>query len=160
MIFYKNIQKNRVKIKKIIDKIKCLKVKAMYTIEMSILFPIVLFVIIGGIYLAFYVHDVTVARAMIAKYCNEAAGQMPSSDDIAKGVKESITNQMILGQINSIKSSKNSEQITVVVNINYDIVFWNINKVESINVVFNDINSPNYIRKVQVIIDEIENLIK
>lgn len=139
---------------------KRFKVKAMYTIEMSILFPVILFVIIGGIYLAFYVHDMTVARAVISKYCNETAGQALSSDDITKEIKKVITSHMILGQINSIKSSKNNEQIVVEVNIGYDIIFWNINKLENVKVVFNNINSSNYIRKVQVVIDEIKTLVE
>ncbi len=140
--------------------IKQFKVKAMYTVEMSILFPVILFVIIGGIYLAFYVHDMTVARAVISKYCNEMAGQALSSDDIAKEVEKVITDHMILAQINSIKLSKNNDQIEVKVNIGYDIVFWNIKKTENINVVFNNINSSNYIRKVQVVINGIKTLVK
>ncbi|MCI8669273.1 MAG: pilus assembly protein [Lachnospiraceae bacterium] len=135
-------------------------INGMYTIEMSILFPIMLFIVFGGIYIAFFAHDITVARAECDKCCNEAAGHGLAETDIENRIENSVSKHLILGKVKEIKVSKKRGYINVSINLSYDLMFWKLKKTETIKIVVNEVNNPDYLRKVQVITDELKKMIR
>lgn len=133
---------------------------AMYTVEMSILFPIILFTLVGGIYIAFYVHDMTVTRAIVNKYSNQAAGQEIGIHEFEKEIYHEITKHTILGKVTSVTAAKNGKRIKVKVTMNYSLFFRNMDKNTTITADVNEINCPDYLRKVQVLADELKELMQ
>lgn len=137
-----------------------LYIGAMYTVEMSILLPIILFTLVGGIYIAFYVHDMTVTRAIIYKFSNQAAGQEIGINSFEKEIYHEITKHTILGKVASVTAVKSGKKIEVKVTINYHMFFRNMDKNVTITADVNEINCPDYLRKVQVIADELKELMQ
>ncbi len=135
-------------------------INAVYTIEMSLLFPIILFIVFGGVYIAFYTHDMTVTRAECNRCCNEAAGQGLAVSDFEKRIENVVRKRLILGTVKRVKVSKKEGYINVSIDLNYDMMFWKLKKTETINITVNEISNPDYLRKVQVIADELEKIIR
>ncbi len=135
-------------------------INAVYTIEMSLLFPIILFIVFGGIYIAFYTHDMTVARAESDRCCNEAAGQGVAASDFENRIENVVGKHLILGKVKGIKVSKKDGYINVSIDLSYDMMFWKLKKTERINIAVNERNNPDYLRKVQVITEELEKIIR
>lgn len=134
--------------------------EAVYTVELSILFPIIIFAVLAGIYFGFYVHDMAVARAVVNQFCIESVGQDISEKELIYDIKLEMESKMILGQIHSIDAYNTKKENGIIVKINYKILFWNINKSETIQSVQNKTNISDYIRKVKVVADEIEGVIQ
>ena len=59
-----------------------------------------------------------------------------------------------------VKVSKKEGYINVSIDLNYDMMFWKLKKTETINITVNEISNPDYLRKVQVIADELEKIIR
>lgn len=162
-IFINNLKKDTRyynSILKIYYRLKLYYVRAMYTIEMSILFPIIIFNVFGGIFIAFYTHDMTVTRTESSKCCNESVGLELTITDLEKKIKDTVLKHLILGKVTDVRVLRKREQLNITINMSYDMLFWNLKKAETINIIINEVNCPNYIRKVQVIAEELENIIQ
>ncbi len=102
----------------------------------------------------------TVARAEGDKCCNEVAGHPITITDFENIVEQAVTRRLILGKVKEVKASKKEGYINVSIYISYDMVFWNFKKTETINIVVNGTDNPDYLRKVHVIADELEQIVK
>ena len=71
-----------------------------------------------------------------------------------------VRKRLILGTVKRVKVSKKEGYINVSIDLNYDMMFWKLKKTETINITVNEISNPDYLRKVQVIADELEKIIR
>ncbi len=102
----------------------------------------------------------TVTRAECNRCCNEAAGQGLAVSDFEKRIENVVRKRLILGTVKRVKVSKKEGYINVSIDLNYDMMFWKLKKTETINITVNEISNPDYLRKVQVIADELEKIIR
>lgn len=148
--------------KKIINTKEGIKnnINAMYTIEAALLFPIILFIVFGGICISFFAHDMTVAGAESNRCCNEAAGQGWVDSDFENRIESAVSKRLILGKVKKIKVSKKGECINISIVLHYDMIFWKFKKTETFDIAVNEVNIPDYLRKVQIMADELEKMIE
>ena len=68
------------------NKIYKIRVKGNYTLEAALLFPLVIFVIIGIIYLGFYLHDLGKVQAIVDESQIRSKGLVRSEVNINTGI--------------------------------------------------------------------------
>lgn len=131
---------------------------ASITVEVSILFPIVIFAIITIIYMALYLGDVVSVRAVVQQYAVLESNYNKSETDMMSEIGNNIRSEVLISDITDIDVEKYKEKTGITIGMKVKIGFFDIFMSDKIKVTMYSENNCQYIVKSKVIIDTLSNI--
>lgn len=128
------------------------KTKGYFTVEMTLIFPIIFFIICSIFYMSFYYHDKVVSQIWSYKICINEINNNNSEDRIRAQIIKEINKKMLLGRISKVSVDASSNKINTRFELNVNIpsiVGKSISK--QITCIVKRKNECEYIRKIKVI---------
>lgn len=129
------------------------KYRGSITVEVSMIFPLVLFSVISIIVLVFYLNDVVTARAVAYEYGIISNTSNLSEEEVCEEVYNKLSDITIISDVNNIivKKLDNKTKIEAEVSMRYKI--FNIYKSSKIKVEIYNESNREYIIKAKTAID-------
>ena len=128
------------------------------TVEMSMLFPVIVIVISSIVFLIFYMNDIVSIRASAQEYGIISNSSNKSENDIYVEFYDSIKTETIIAKINKIEVTKNKEKTKIKTSISFDFLFFNLSRKDEITVNMLNVNNRDYVTQTKVILDIIRNI--
>lgn len=126
-----------------------MSIRGNITLEMSIIFPVVLVVLFFILFMGFYMNDILCIRAVMQKDIILINKNEMSGDEMVNDIKTSV----IISDVDNIKISKKDNYISIEADINAKFPFLNICKKETVIVSSLIKNNADYVVKAKVIFD-------
>lgn len=123
------------------------------TIEMSIVFPIILAVIFFILFMGFYMNDIVCIRAVIQKDIILINKNEMYDEEVVNDIKTAA----IISDIENININKKHNNICIEADIKAVFPFFNICKKERVKVSSLIENNKDYVVKAKVVFDIIDN---
>lgn len=123
------------------------------TLEMTLVFPIVILSIFAIVILGFYLNDVVCSRAIFQQY--GIISNMNEKDEITlkSELQDLINNSLIISKINNLNINREDNKTNIQADISINVNFWGINKVTEINVEIQNTNNKEFVTGAKVAID-------
>ena len=132
--------------------------KGSVTIEMSLLFPIVVFVIIVVMLMSFYVSDIVSIRAKIYEYCAMQEESDKTESEIKNELQKKLKDYTIIAEIKSVNVKRKNDKLEMSVKIEYDFGYFNMHNKDTISAVTYSENTRDYIIRQKAIIDAVKDI--
>lgn len=126
------------------------------TVEMSMLFPVIIIVILAIIMFVFYINDVICVRAAAQKYGIISNTDEKSESEIYNEYMKNIKSDVIIAQIRSVDIKKDDEKTNIKTVLGFKLPIFNIRKSDNINVTMYDKDNRSYIVRAKIAMDMIE----
>lgn len=123
------------------------------TIEMSMLFPIIILVIFTMMILVFYVNDIICIRASAYKYGILSSTDEKSEDEISKEFMNNIKSEVIIAKIKNIEIEMDNDRTKIKTTIGFELPVFNIVKSDSISVTMYNKDNRKYVVRTKVAMD-------
>lgn len=150
MLFYRKLK----------EKLKEIRVygEGSVTVEMSILFPIILFVILTVLLFTFYVNDIVCIRATVNQYAVIANNLNKTNNDIVKELQEELKEVPLIVKVKEIQADKKENKTKIKVKISFKSGFWNMDRHDTINVTMHSEDNTSFVVKAKVLFDIAEEI--
>lgn len=128
------------------------------TVEMSLLFPIIVFVIVGVLLFNFYICDIVGARAYLYQYSITNSCENMEIEEVKQELLQELEKQMLVAKISQIRIQEQQDEWSVSVKMLVDIGFLEIKKESTINYKMQTVDKRSFLVKSKVLIDTIEDV--
>lgn len=124
-----------------------------FTVEMSILFPVILLVIVTMISFAFYINDLVCIRATVNRYAAAADNRGKTVDEIIGELQAELEKETLITDIKRIRAEDKKSKTEIGIDIHFKLGFWKIDKNNVINVTMHTEDTVSFIVKAKVFMD-------
>lgn len=124
-----------------------------FTVEMSILFPVILLVIVAMLSLAIYINDLACIRATVNRYAVSQNNKGKSVDEIIKELQTELESETLIVDIKKIRAENKKSITDIGIDIQFKFGIWKIDKNNAINVSMHTEDAISFIVKAKVFID-------
>ncbi len=128
------------------------------TVEMSMLFPLIIIVISSMLLFAFYMNDIVCVRASAQEYGIIANTSDKSKEDLENEFYDSIKRETIVADIKNVKVNKSSNNVKITTVLSFGLPVFNISRIDEISVIMHEKSNKDYIVYAKVAIDTISRL--
>lgn len=128
------------------------------TVEMCIIFPIIIILVLGIIYTSFYLHDVIVVNEKLREYEVIYNEKGSSTNNIKDNLERELKETMLIGKIIGLQLEEVSNKVIINLKIEYNILFLNLKINESYAAELEKLSRAGFMRKVKVLFDIISGL--
>lgn len=132
--------------------------KGSFTVELSLLFPIILFVIVTILVFALYVNDLVCVRAFVNRYVLTANELNKADDEIVKELQEELENKILVVSIKNLEAEQQKNKTKISVDVNFKFGILNIDRQDVVTVTVPAQDIPFFVVKAKVLIDTAEKL--
>lgn len=130
------------------------------TVEMSMLFPLIIIVISSMLLFAFYMNDIVCVRASAQEYGIIANTSDKSKEDLENEFYDSIKRETIVADIKNVKVNKSSNNVKITTVLSFGLPVFSISRIDEISVIMHEKSNKDYIVYAKVAIDTISRLKK
>lgn len=125
------------------------------TVEMTLVFPVVLLSIFAIIMLGFYMNDIVCTRGIFQQY--GIISNMNDYDEASfrNELTNALSDTLIVSEINNLNINKGKNKTNIEVDIGMDVKFFGIKKVNRIRVEMCNENNREFVTGAKVVIDMI-----
>lgn len=127
--------------------------KGSITVEMTLIFPIIIMVISLVILFSMYISDVVCVRENLEEYAITNCNIKNTNDSIKSDINKRLKNDTLISKINSIDVNDSKNKKVINVNMVANMIFFNMKFEEEINVKMENKNNKDYLIRVKVITD-------
>lgn len=124
-----------------------------FTVEMSILFPIILLIIVTMISFAFYINDLVCIRAMVNRYAASTDNRGKTVDEIIRELQTESEHETLIVDIKRIRVENKKGKIEIGIDVHFKLGFWETDKNNVINVTMQTEDTTSFIVKAKVFMD-------
>ena len=128
------------------------------TVEMSLLFPIIVFVIVSVLLFNLYICDIVGARAYLYQYSITNSCENMEIEEVKQELLQELEKQMLVAKISQIRIQEQQDEWSVSVKTLVDIGFLEIKKESTINYKMQTVDKRSFLVKSKVLIDTIEDV--
>lgn len=125
------------------------------TVEMSMLFPIIIMVILTIMMLVFYMNDIICVRAAAQQYGIICNTDEKSENEIYSEYMNRIKADVIIAKIKSVDIKKDDEKTNIKTSMFFELPIFNIRKSDNINITMYDKDNRMFIVRTKVAIDTV-----
>lgn len=125
------------------------------TVEMSMLFPIIIMVILTIMMLFFYMNDIICVRAAAQQYGIICNTDEKSENEIYSEYMNRIKADVIIAKIKSVDIKKDDEKTNIKTSMSFELPIFNIRKSDNINITMYDKDNRMFIVRTKVAIDTV-----
>ncbi|MCI5602805.1 MAG: TadE family protein [Lachnospiraceae bacterium] len=125
------------------------------TVEMSMLFPIIIMVILTIMMLVFYMNDIICVRAAAQQYGIICNTDEKSENEIYSEYMNRIKADVIIAKIKSVDIKKDDEKTNIKTSMSFELPIFNIRKSDNINITMYDKDNRMFIVRTKVAIDTV-----
>lgn len=140
----------------VMSRLKLIKLcqEGSFTVEMSMLFPIILFVIVAMLFFVFYINDLVCIRSVVNRYTVTLDNNRDKTgDEIVNELLEELKDETLIVNIKDIKIDKQRSKTVIRIDINFRFGYWRIDKNNAINVNIHTEDNISFIVKTKVFMD-------
>ena len=125
------------------------------TIEMSMLFPIIIMVVLTIMMLVFYMNDIICVRAATQQYGIICNTDEKSENEIYSDYINRIKADVIIAKIKSVDIKKDDEKTNIKTSLSFELPIFNIRKSDNINITMYDKDNRMFIVRAKVAMDTV-----
>ena len=125
------------------------------TIEMSMLFPIIIMVVLTIMMLVFYMNDIICFRAAAQQYGIICNTDEKSENEIYSDYINRIKADVIIAKIKSVDIKKDDEKTNIKTSLSFELPIFNIRKSDNINITMYDKDNRMFIVRAKVAMDTV-----
>lgn len=125
------------------------------TIEMSMLFPIIIMVVLTIMMLVFYMNDIICVRAVAQQYGIICNTDEKSENEIYSDYINRIKADVIIAKIKSVDIKKDDEKTNIKTSLSFELPIFNIRKSDNINITMYDKDNRMFIVRAKVAMDTV-----
>lgn len=125
------------------------------TIEMSMLFPIIIMVVLTIMMLVFYMNDIICVRATAQQYGIICNTDEKSENEIYSDYINRIKADVIIAKIKSVDIKKDDEKTNIKTSLSFELPIFNIRKSDNINITMYDKDNRMFIVRAKVAMDTV-----
>lgn len=129
-----------------------------FTVELSMLFPIIILVIAAIMVFTLYMNDMVCIRTSVNRYILNVAEQDKTDREIEALLQEKLKNQTLILNVKNVESDELKHKKRISVNVDFKFNFLNIDKRAAITVTTNTGDITSFLRNAKVFMDITENL--
>ena len=131
------------------------QVNGSMTVEMTVIFPLILMTIITLVYMIYYINDIVCTSAILQKYAILSDASNKTEDDIKNEILIKIKNESLIAEIGNIKVNKGEEETNICVEMNFSLGFFGIIRNDKIEIEMVNISTKDYLTTTKAIFDMI-----
>lgn len=128
------------------------------TVEMALVFPIVVFVVVSIMMMSFYMSDLVCVRTKIYEFGILYGKENTTEEELKIKLQKDLKNQMIVANLKSVRVKRMDHKMKMSVSIGYDFKYFVIKKQDTINADIVSENSKEYLIRQKVIIDAVKDI--
>lgn len=157
-IYIRKVKKSRMEANQIMKADKKIKIfkkhlSGSLTIEMSMLFPIIIMVVLTIMMLVFYMNDIICVRAAAQQYGIICNTDEKSENEIYSDYINRIKADVIIAKIKSVDIKKDDEKTNIKTSLSFELPIFNIRKSDNINITMYDKDNRMFIVRAKVAMD-------
>ena len=123
------------------------------TVEISMLFPIIIMVILTIMMIVFYMNDIICVRAASQQYGIICNTDEKSENEIYSEYMNRIKADVIIAKIKSVDIKKDDEKTNIKTSLSFELPIFNIRKSDNINITMYDKDNRMFIVRTKVAMD-------
>lgn len=159
-IYVRKVKKSRMEANQIMKADKKIKIfkkhlSGSLTIEMSMLFPIIIMVVLTIMMLVFYMNDIICVRATAQQYGIICNTDEKSENEIYSDYINRIKADVIIAKIKSVDIKKDDEKTNIKTSLSFELPIFNIRKSDNINITMYDKDNRMFIVRAKVAMDTV-----
>lgn len=159
-IYIRKVKKSRMEANQIMKADKKIKIfkkhlSGSLTIEMSMLFPIIIMVVLTIMMLVFYMNDIICVRATAQQYGIICNTDEKSENEIYSDYINRIKADVIIAKIKSVDIKKDDEKTNIKTSLSFELPIFNIRKSDNINITMYDKDNRMFIVRAKVAMDTV-----
>lgn len=159
-IYIRKVKKSRMEANQIMKADKKIKIfkkhlSGSLTIEMSMLFPIIIMVVLTIMMLVFYMNDIICVRAATQQYGIICNTDEKSENEIYSDYINRIKADVIIAKIKSVDIKKDDEKTNIKTSLSFELPIFNIRKSDNINITMYDKDNRMFIVRAKVAMDTV-----
>lgn len=145
------------KIMKIDEKMNIFKrnLSGSLTVEMSMLFPIIIMVIFTIMMLIFYMNDIICVRSAAQQYGIICNTDEKSENEIYSEYMNRIKADVIIAKIKNVDIEKDDEKTNIKTSLSFELPIFNIRKSDNINITMYNKDNRMFIVRTKVAMDTV-----
>lgn len=159
-IYIRKVKKSRMEANQIMKADKKIKIfkkhlSGSLTIEMSMLFPIIIMVVLTIMMLVFYMNDIICVRVAAQQYGIICNTDEKSENEIYSDYINRIKADVIIAKIKSVDIKKDDEKTNIKTSLSFELPIFNIRKSDNINITMYDKDNRMFIVRAKVAMDTV-----
>lgn len=125
------------------------------TVEMSMLFPIIIMVIFTIMMLIFYMNDIICVRSAAQQYGIICNTDEKSENEIYSEYMNRIKADVIIAKIKNVDIEKDDEKTNIKTSLSFELPIFNIRKSDNINITMYNKDNRMFIVRTKVAMDTV-----